>query len=496
MKNKANKKKVSARKTELPASRSVAETNADTLRAVASNPSAPFKMQPEEIESALVTGQHADLLKRYFGEREYAELQALARDASARSVRGGPRVLILPGIMGSTLGSERPFFFDDVIWVDPIDIAAGHLTTLSLIPGPTRHKALGVILFSYLRIKLALKLAGYDADFHPFDWRQSVEELGQDLAKRIAAEPAKEMSLVAHSMGGLVARAALKSAGQKVKRLIMLGTPNFGSFVPIQALRGIYPIIRKIALLDLTHSPEELAQKIFNTFPGLYQMLPAPEKFSVFDVFDLQSWPKAGPTPRQPLLDSGRKTQSFLAAPDDRFTLIAGINQDTVTDAHFDGTEFTFSVSKDGDGTVPLTFAQLPNVRTYYVEESHGSLPNNSKVITAVKDLLSLGTTDALPQQWVPQRAAPRVIDEATVRSAVPDAATAGQGAAISDKAVRELLEEVAAPTSKEEQLAVTTSPVASVKGVVVGRKLQRRLDLRLAHGSITEANSKAYVLG
>ena len=56
-------------------------------------------------------------------------------------------------------------------------------------PGPPRHKALGVILFSYLRIKLALKLAGYDADFHPFDWRQSIDGQGQDLAKRIAADP-------------------------------------------------------------------------------------------------------------------------------------------------------------------------------------------------------------------------------------------------------------------------------------------------------------------
>jgi pimeloyl-ACP methyl ester carboxylesterase len=496
MKNGVNKSKANKRKAVIPASRSVAETNADSLRAVANNPSAPFKMKPEEIESALVTGQYADLLKRYFGEQEYEQLQALARDSSARSVRGGPRVLILPGIMGSTLGSERPLFFDDVIWVDPIDIAAGQLTTLSLIPGPARHKALGVILFSYLKLKLALKLAGYDADFHPFDWRQSIDGLGQDLAKRIAADPAKDVSLVAHSMGGLVSRAALKSAGQKVKRLIMLGTPNYGSFVPILALRAIYPIIRKIALLDLTHTPEELAQNVFNTFPGLYQMLPSAEKFSAFDIFDLQSWPKAGPRPRQALLDAGEKTQSFLAAPDDRFTLIAGINQDTVTDAHFDGTEFTFSADKAGDGTVPLAFAQLPNVQTYYVEESHGGLPNNSKVIAAVKDLLSLGKTEALPQQWVPQRAAPRLIDEATVRSVVPDAVTSAQGAAVSDKAVRELLQEVAAPASKEEQLPAITSPVTSVKGVVVGRRLQRRLDLRLAHGSITEANSKAYVVG
>jgi len=497
MKARAKKKKrAKSRKPAPPATRSTAGVTADALSLVAENSSAPFKMKPEEIESALVTGQHDDLLKRYFGERQYAELQTLARDASARSVRGGPRVLILPGIMGSTIGSERAFFLDDVIWVDPVDIAAGRLSSLALIPGPVRHKALGVILFVYLRIKLELKLAGFDADFHSFDWRLSIDALGQDLAKRISSEPVAELSLVAHSMGGLVSRAAMKTVGKKVKRLVMLGTPNYGSYVPIQALRGIYPIIRKIALLDLGHTPEQLTQTVFNTFVGLYQMLPAAEKFSAMDIFDLQSWPKSGPTPRQQLLDSARKAQSFLAAPDGRFALIAGINQDTVTDVHFDGNDFTFSVSKDGDGTVPLAFAQLPNVPTYYVEEGHGSLPNNTKVIAAVKDLLGLGQTSALPQQWTPQRAATRVVNEATVRSAVPDAATAAQGAAVSDQAVRDLLAEVAAPVSKAEETPTVAAVVASVKGIVVGRRRQRRLDLRLAHGSITEANSKAFALG
>src|SRR4051812_27171236 len=178
----------------------------------------------------------------------------------------------------------------------------------------------------------------------------------------------------------------------------MLGTPNYGSFVPVQALRAIYPIIRKLALLDLAHSPEELADKVFSTFPSLYQMLPAPEKFSGFDIFDPQFWPKKAPLPRPKLLKDAKQTQDLLAAPDDRFTLVAGINQDTVTGAAFDGTEFKFTITKDGDGTVPLDFAQLPGVPTYYVEASHGALPSNSKVIDAVKDLISLGETRALPQ--------------------------------------------------------------------------------------------------
>ena len=37
------------------------------------------------------------------------------------------------------------------------------------------------------------------------------------------------------------------------------------------------------------------------------------------------------------------------------------------------------------DGTVPMAFAELPGMKTFYVEESHGSLPNNGAVGRAVK---------------------------------------------------------------------------------------------------------------
>jgi pimeloyl-ACP methyl ester carboxylesterase len=229
------------------------------------------------VESALLTGEHADLLERYFGREGYAELRGLAQDASTRSVRGGPRVLILPGIMGSTLGSPRSIIGDDTVWIDPVDIAAGHLTELALIPGPSRHASLGVVLVAYLRLKLSLKLAGFDAAFYDFDWRQNLDTLGRKLADHLKnEEKAAEITLVAHSMGGLVSRAALALGARKVRRLIMLGTPNYGSFVPTQALRGVYPILRKIALVDLRHTPEELTTQVFSTFPGLYQLLPAP----------------------------------------------------------------------------------------------------------------------------------------------------------------------------------------------------------------------------
>jgi hypothetical protein len=35
----------------------------------------------------------------------------------------------------------------------------------------------------------------------------------------------------------------------------MLGTPNFGSFAPLQAIRGQYSIVNKLAFLDVFPSP-------------------------------------------------------------------------------------------------------------------------------------------------------------------------------------------------------------------------------------------------
>ena len=53
---------------------------------------------------ALASGGHAGSLREYFGAPAYAELSALAAAAKAIKKSRGPRVLILPGIMGSKLG--------------------------------------------------------------------------------------------------------------------------------------------------------------------------------------------------------------------------------------------------------------------------------------------------------------------------------------------------------------------------------------------------------
>ena len=124
-----------------------------------------YDLRDEEVQRALMSHEYAGRLESYLGEENYQELSELAREAAVRSVRGGPRVLILPGIMGSKLGKEG-LIFDDVVWFDPVDVALGNLAKLALNSQPSECVPVGVIQFAYLKLKLRLRIAGYDAGEH------------------------------------------------------------------------------------------------------------------------------------------------------------------------------------------------------------------------------------------------------------------------------------------------------------------------------------------
>ena len=468
-----------------------------------------FTLGPEALERALLTGESRGLLEDYFGAEAYGQLRDLSRDAGTRSTRGGPRVLILPGIMGSTIAKPGLLHIPDVLWLNPLAIAAGRLVELALDGRSSAFGANGVILLAYLKLKLRLKIAGFDADFHPYDWRRSLREAGAVLADTIQKD-SRPVSLVAHSMGGLVARAALPKAGEKVARLIMLGTPNYGSFAPAQVIRGTYDVVQKVAAVDLKHDATELCNQVFSTFPGLYEMLPSPEKFTAINLYDRSAWPKTGPQPRANLLSGVKPVIDLLAPADDRFFLIAGVNQDTVVGIHLKDGEFEYEVSPDGDGTVPLSFARQANIpedQVYYVEEGHGSLPNNGSVESAAIDLLASGKTSALSNVRPPSHRAARIVTESQIRAMAIRAPGPGE---LGSADYRRLLDAVAAPPSTEQTFVAAVSATAAAAGagtssldmnprfqnLTIGRRRQRRIELTLAHGSITDVDSRAYVLG
>jgi pimeloyl-ACP methyl ester carboxylesterase len=364
-----------------------------------SDPDWAFRADDAAVLDALASGAHAASLRIYFGASSYEALAQLAA-RSDRTPRHGAQVLVLPGIMGSKLGSAVPQrSHADLVWFDPATIGRGGLVDLAL-PGGSRLGPRGVMLFGYARLQLELLHHGFDVAMHPFDWRLGLEETGRALAARISAAGSPVM-LVGHSMGGLVARMATALLPEHlVHRLVLLGTPNFGSFAAVQALRGTYAFVRKISRLDRGHSPGFFARRVFRSFPGLHQLLPAGGMRGIPDLCRPQRWPASGPQPDADLLAAVAAVRSRLAPPDGRMVQIAGVNQPTVTGLRRRSGGFDYHMGWRGDGTVPLDHALLPGLATYFVNELHARLPGNGNVISGIIDLLRSGETRALPRRW------------------------------------------------------------------------------------------------
>jgi len=361
-----------------------------------------FVWSDVEIERMLASGEHRAELAAYFGETEYQDLVRLARRAQRVGINDAqPHVVVVPGILGSQLGlaRSRPLP-NDVLWLDPIDIQVGRLDLLGLDAGAP-IVPLGVVLYSHLKLRLRLRAAGFGVTSHDYDWRLGIEESGALLACRLREHGSGRVAIVSHSMGGLVSRIALTLPGtQHVERVVLLGTPNSGSYAPVQALRGTYAVVRKIARLDPATTAERLTEEVFNSFPSLYQMVPAPREAGGANLLDAGAWPHSGPALRLPLLERAQRFRSGLPSPDERFIAVAGVGQETVTAASRQRDGFVYTITRHGDGTVPAESAALDGAHTYFVEAAHSDLTRDAHVAAAIADLLRTGTTGKLPRRW------------------------------------------------------------------------------------------------
>jgi pimeloyl-ACP methyl ester carboxylesterase len=341
------------------------------------------------VEQMLCSGERRRELMAYFGEPEYTALQTMAVAAAAVTPDPERCVIVVPGLMGSQLHLERdrpaP---DDVLWLDPVDISQGQLSLLAMPGAPVM--AGGPVLHGYLRMKLALLAAGYTVHCFAYDWRRDITESAAALARQVSSESARDLSIVAHSMGGLVARIVLNSsAGSRIQRLITLGTPHGGSYAPVMAVRGVYPLVRRLAQIDRMHSAEVLARDVFSSFYSLYQMMPLD---NTPDLINSRNWPKAGPQPNATLLD--RVTMLRLGGPDARISAIAGYGYETATNVTGMHDEFYYRFDFAGDGTVPTARATLAGSEAWYCRVPHNELMRSPEVHAAVVRLLA----DEAPQ--------------------------------------------------------------------------------------------------
>lgn len=226
-------------------------------------------------------------LFRPLTESKPAPWRAPTEQARRDGDEARPVVILIPGFMGSHLELNRrdPTLpgSGDRIWLDRTRLMRGDLARLG---DPQAQVA------AELSAPLYGDLAEYLAASHtlvpfPYDWRLSLTALAKQLDDTIRQQldehPDQPIRLLAHGMGGLIARMVIARHRQTWKRLVesgavlvMLGTPNHGSHLMLHTLLGRSRAIRQLALLDAHHSLQRLAQMVAS-FPGALALLPEPD---------------------------------------------------------------------------------------------------------------------------------------------------------------------------------------------------------------------------
>ena len=335
-----------------------------------------------------------------------------------------PIVYLLPGLCGSQLHSgETP------VWIDLMNIAAGRFTELDI--QHANVKAAGLHEDTYGGL---LDYLGESHRVIPFatDWRRSLF----DSAKALASDIRKQLlntqnnpvpiRLLAHSQGGLIARAMIAEAPdvweallkREGSRLIMLGTPNRGSFSVARLLLGHDRFARLLALLDFKHDLKSVL-KVFVHFPGILEMLPAVSAENDIDLFSINSWKRLQQTspdnyviPDENVLASAKKNRQRLDSQlqgdgsiisEKNICYVAGQGSATPDGISLvesqKGLEIKFNFTAQGDGRVTWASGRLTKEKTWYAESKHGDLTAKTELFPALQDLLETGQTFRLPQK-------------------------------------------------------------------------------------------------
>ena len=347
-------------------------------------------------------------------------------------------VVILPGITGSALekngkeiwGLSAGAFWNgitsagksiDLLRLDDDDVHAEDigdgieatrvLPDLHLIPGLWKIDGYGEIERKLLQsIEL---VEGKNFFKFPYDWRRDNRVSARRLHKNAqqwlsqwresSGNPHAKLIILAHSMGGLVARHYLEVLGgwRESRALITFGTPYAGSINAIKGLASGFQLLG--GLVD--------ASSTLRSFTSVYQLLPTYACVDSGGVLKKVS----DTTVAIPELDQQRAktawdfhkeidnavsenvTQSYYK---EQFKIypVVGTEQNTLQSAVLSkgNIEYLSSIEGDddgGDGTVPRISAYPTEFKDYssgvFVADRHGSLQNSNAVLTQVFGIIS-----------------------------------------------------------------------------------------------------------
>ena len=353
-----------------------------------------------------------------------------------------PAVFVIPGILGSHLkdGDRR-------IWLS-LRLVAG-LDRLAYEPGSERVQPDGAIGLVYDDLMEHLAATHEVIEF-AFDWRRPLEDEARRLATAVEAEldrrsaSGQPVRIVAHSMGGVLARTMQLEAPKTWERLLkregarvlMLGTPNGGSWAPMQVLSGDDTFGNALAAFG---SPlrNRRARQLMAEMPGFIQLqanlldtqlgLGREATWRQLATQDLQRvqeanwWHAHGGeapmaayewgVPPQAVLDRAVALRQRLDAQRehelprfaDKLLLVVGQAEFTPDGFEWGPDGFSYlDACRSGDGRVPLASALLPGVRTWTLDAEHGSLPDVKAAFAAYTELLQQGDTAQLPRLEAP----------------------------------------------------------------------------------------------
>jgi CHAT domain/Lecithin:cholesterol acyltransferase len=351
----------------------------------------------------------------------------IARAIEVRDATPRPTVFMLPGIMGSELGIKQ-----DRIWFDIGDLLLGGMEKLAI--GAKNVQPLQPFARYYGDL-LQFLAATHRVIPFPYDWRIDPRVEANRLAARIkeelpaAREQRQPIRILAHSMGGLVARTMIARHADlwtqmlaiPGARLVMLGTPNGGSHSITELLVARSKTLRQLALLDVHNGMRGLL-KVIARFPGVLAMLPADAREDYFDAAVWKSYAEqsdgewiqpvaadllAAREVRQLLDQAGFDPQSML--------YIAGHARTTLCAMRIDAQEkdparrIQFEATNRGDGRVPWEGGIPAGLKTWYMDVAHGDLSAAEDGFPAIVDVLSFGNTIRLPTTAPVDRAAAEV---------------------------------------------------------------------------------------
>jgi pimeloyl-ACP methyl ester carboxylesterase len=343
-------------------------------------------------------------------------------------------VILIPGIMGSVLKLG-----DEIIWPGPVAslifpygkmaelmredlVATDCIRTFSVT---NQYQALIDDLMT-----CGFSEAGHTLIVAAYDWRKDNARAAQKLADHIDDAQKLhgdkvEITLIAHSMGGLISRYYLES-GQfnnrpgfsKVRQMLALGTPHGGAAIALPLVLGLEKrlFLSKDQVLQATSDPR---------YPAAYQLLPERgEPFtwdedagtSLVDIYDPRVVRRLG------LVDANlAAAQRFRSGLDVgrrpagvRYFSFAGTQQATANHVLIraaTGTRLKPVAIEDddgGDGTVPIWSAFLPGLQRHFVGGEHGTIYQDNQLRHVLGTLLGRPGTLA----WIPGKVQVAVRDK------------------------------------------------------------------------------------